>query len=634
MTWSSGSGVLSWFEWTLVGFARLLVHPWLWRLLWHRWVRAGAAWMTTLMVAAACLYFSWTFYDTPKRPEGNQGHTLIDFGGQWIMARMLVTGQGQQLYNRVVQREVIRAAYPITREEPDAPRHDVDNFMFWFMGTDDPLAAEAVASFALPFGADSPLSTVAALAMDDHLWQPGPPNPVTNALVPLSACDPLGLLLWTDFARESALRQPLAKARAPQVGGPLYPPVQALLFAPLGLLSPQSGYRVNQVLGIALAFIAGLGVRLLTRGRIWCSVATTLILLYPGFSSSLTLGQNAALTLTIVIWGWALVARGRPTSGGIIWGFLAFKPVWAATFLLVPLATRRWRFALAMLASGISLGLLTLPVVGIHSWFDWLAVGRDATLTYASDLNWTQLSRDLLTIPRRWMLDFSGPAYIRQHHVPAMVAGWGLLLLVLEVAVRLIVFRRREAEQALTNPTAAFLLLTAWLLCFHFMYYDVLLTVLPFFVLLSIPAEYVRPRFLALLLPKPADLGNNVIDYYEPRPLTAPPTAALVPNGISLLWVLNSPVLLMLAILLSIEHILPLTGFEASIQLHGFDYLGFRQPVQLSGSLHGPPWNTFCLLALWVWCAWLWVWEADHPDQKLAATSETVESDSNIAGPH
>ena len=49
------------------------------------------------------------------------------------------------------------------------------------------------------------------------------------------------------------------------------------------------------------------------------------------------------MSLAIIIWGWALYSRGYETAGGLVWGLLAFKPVWAAAFFLAPLLTRRWR---------------------------------------------------------------------------------------------------------------------------------------------------------------------------------------------------------------------------------------------------------------------------------------------------
>src|SRR5262249_57826381 len=126
------------------------------------------------------------------------------------------------------------------------------------------------------------------------------------------------------------------------------------------------------------AFAAAAGARSLARGRVWWPVRVPCIMLWPGYAGSVNLGQNATLTLTILIWGWALTARGRPVLGGMVWGLLAFKPVWALAFFLVPFLSRRWRFCAAMVATGCGLAVLTLPFVGVQSWRDWLAIRKEA----------------------------------------------------------------------------------------------------------------------------------------------------------------------------------------------------------------------------------------------------------------
>jgi hypothetical protein len=158
---------------------------------------------------------------------------------------------------------------------------------------------------------------------------------------------------------------------------------------------------------------------------------------------------------------------------------LAFKPVWAAAFFLVPLLTGRWRMALTMLAAGAGLALATLPAVGVGSWLDWLKIGREASEGYEAFKNWIDLSRDLAGAARRWMLDFDlSYAGRRQTGLVPTVIGWGLLLAVAEMTVRLTLLRGRAAR-AVLGPGAGFLLLGAWLSCYHFMYYDVLLAALP-----------------------------------------------------------------------------------------------------------------------------------------------------------
>src|SRR5438270_720285 len=166
-------------------------------------------------------------------------------------------------------------------------------------------------------------------------------------------------------------------------------------------------------------------------------------MLYPGFQGAIHLAQNSPLTLTILVWGWVLATRGRPLAGGMVWGLFADKPVWAASFLLVPLLTRRWRMAAGMVGVGALLVLLTLPVVGLQTWLNWFRIGRMASAIYKVDQNWIFLSRDLLGIPRRWMLDFN-EGYWERNRRAAAVVGWAMLVSVFAVTVAVVWFRRKK----------------------------------------------------------------------------------------------------------------------------------------------------------------------------------------------
>ncbi len=103
------------------------------------------------------------------------------------------------------------------------------------------------------------------------------------------------------------------------------------------------------------------------------------------------------------------------------------------------------------------------------------------------DRNWIELSRDLLSLPRRW-LDFDMPWQERRDAVWPHIVGWCLLLTALELTLRVAAVRR-EAIRAPHGAPAAFMLLGAWMSCFHFMYYDILLTAVPFLLLFLKPWE-------------------------------------------------------------------------------------------------------------------------------------------------
>ncbi len=355
----------------------------------------------------------WINFEDPERPTGNDGHSSIDFGGQWMMGRLLILGHGRELYSRSKHLEVAQQSFRHEREAASASEHDAERLVSWYVG--------------------SP----------------------------------------TD-----------------RVGGPLYPPVHAFVMAPFGLISdPYWSYRVAQLFLLGCVFVAGLGVRYMTRGRWWWSAATAFLLLFPGCRGGIDLGQNSTLSMTLLIWGWALIVRGRPGWGGMIWGLLAFKPVWALSFLFALLLLRQWRAAFAMCVTGAGLVLLTIPFVGVQAWFDWLYIGSLATETYQTDRNWIFLSRDLFGIPRRMFLDFEeGTA--RENRSIAGYAGWALWGSVTATTILLAIRYRRG--QSLEGPYPALILFGAFLGTYRFMYYDALVAALGVVVLLSYPRPFFR----------------------------------------------------------------------------------------------------------------------------------------------
>jgi arabinofuranan 3-O-arabinosyltransferase len=188
-------------------------------------------WAFLLAALVFGVHRSWHYFDVPERADGNDGHVSIDFGGQWLMGRLLIEGHARNLYDRGLQRQILRRVYPVADEAPGQKRSDAEEVMSCMMGSDSPRAAATVASFAAPLGSSSPPGVVVTLAACQKDWAP----------------------------------KRLAEAGARRVGGPLYPPLNAFLQAPLALLPPRPAYRVGQLLNLALAFAAGLALARLTR---------------------------------------------------------------------------------------------------------------------------------------------------------------------------------------------------------------------------------------------------------------------------------------------------------------------------------------------------------------------------------
>jgi arabinofuranan 3-O-arabinosyltransferase len=447
--------------------------------------RWAISWLVVLAAAGFVAEQSRRSFNDDKRSDGNSGHAKIDFGAQWLMGRMIVEGKARHLYDRNYLRTVVLQNYPIIVEGPTAKESDADLLMDWLAGTDDPKTVNVVASFLAPLAASNLLDQTLMLASAQTIWTAE----------------------W------------LEHATAPRIGGGLYPPIHAVYCAPLGLLPPQTAYRVVQGVILALVFVLGWLVQRMTEGRVWWPVASLLVMMFPGFPGCIALGQNGLFTLALLLLGWWQLMRGRQALAGLCWGLLAFKPVWAAAFFLVPLLTARWRMAASMAVTGLVQIAVTLPLVGWEAWRHWLQVGQLAAEEYRRQENWIFLSRDLLGIPRRWLLTYEdglakdlvwrtgdlstmtdGLSEKPWDHPLLSVLGWGLWAAVLAITLW-VVWRNRQRRQELTGPFPAFVLMGALFACYHFMYYDLIVAALPMLLLFAQPHQYFQARLSALIPP-------------------------------------------------------------------------------------------------------------------------------------
>ena len=560
-----------------------------------------------------CLGFAWqrldhaqTMFQVPtgpeetaalwQRPSGNTGHVEIDFGGQWLMGRMIVEGHARELYNRNKLWEVAWLGYPIADEPPilrdslfpeaNRPtllkqqlyRHDAENLLSWMMGSDqDPPERNSLGPIvALPFAIDAGFGSVL----------------------------PAGVL--THLAEQQLTPELIAKLNQKVIGGPLYPPVHAFFYAPLACLDPATAYATFQYLMVALTFVAGFAIKVLSRGQLWWSLSTLAIFLYPGYRAGLDLGQNPVLTLTILAVGWALLVRDRPALGGMVWGLLAFKPVWAASFFLVPLLMGRGRFCLGMIGTGLGLVLLTLPFTGLEVWQDWFTVGQQASNLYKVNQNWIELSRDLHGIPRRLWLDFSLHPEAERLNRPeawrAEIAGWVMVAAVLLSTIGGYWWagdRRRP-----TGLGAGLLFLAAWLCCYRFMYYDTLLSFLAIAVILSDPRfRFQTSTFVVHWCRTPPVFPLDPMPW--PEPVRAPPPW----HGPWSVVYGNSIPLTVLVLLILGENWLLVLQPEATVVVPAVRWVEAdpsgtettrvaRFAAQID---YYHPWDTLVIVALWCW---------------------------------
>jgi hypothetical protein len=378
------------------------------------------------------------------------------------------------------------------------------------------------------------------------------------------------------------------------------------------LLNPLTAYHTFQVIALAMVFVAGLGVKVLTRGRIWWSIATLVLLVFSGTRAGLDLAQNPTVTLSIAIWGWALAARGYNTAGGAVWGLFAFKPVWALAFCIVPLLTRRWRFCAAMIATGVGLCAATVPFTGLQTWLDWLQVGRDAAALYTVNENWIHLSRDLQSIPRRILHDFKKPDAERDTLLAKSLA-WTLWSAVFVTTVA--VYLRFADYKRPTGVGAAFLFFGAWLTCYRFMYYDALLAAVGCAVLFAEPARFLQARAFRLSL-----IHGPPLPGADRRLETVPANSSAL--GPRLVGYVSSFPLTILAIMLLVENSLNGLALEATFGVGYYTYVttgpsGTAKvtPRLVADTTSSYPWETAFVFALWVWCGWRLIRGEDQRDK-------------------
>lgn len=555
------------------------------------------AWILCLVVAGQRFDHGTHEFDTDDRPpsawwgEGNRGHAQIDFGGQWLMGRMVVTGQGKHLYDRNRHRNTLREGYPASRDTDLVRRHafpaaerptevkaadhkdeeyrtDAENLMIWMMGNgnDSKRWGEAAEGIACAFAGGIDGNPFAAAATQE-------------------------------ISRNTVSAELIADLDRPAIGGPLYPPVHGLFYAPLGLFTDsQTAYFALQAASIFAGFLAGWAASWLSHGRLAWPVCSTLIFLFPGFRPGLDLGQNHAISLAILILGWALVVRKSEYAGGAVWGLLAFKPVWGIVFVLVPLMMLRWRVVLAMGAVGCGLAVATLPVVGVDSWFHWLENGKEATATYNANKNWIELSRDLSGIPKRILLDFQKPEAER---ADPYADRWGQFLLAAVFLTTVGIYRFRADRRQPTGLGAGFLFLGAYHCCYRYMYYDVLLSSAAILVMFAHTGLLFQTAQFKLLAGGEALFQRRARLYAGSIPLLL---IAL------LLWNENGLMNLKPKATMAADYFaVPATSAEGKAT--------FRTPMISASSDYLHPVDTVLLLLLWMWAGWRLLRQGDFPSE-------------------
>ena len=99
--------------------------------------------------------------------------------------------------------------------------------------------------------------------------------------------------------------------------------------------------------------------------------AAAAVLLSPAACFNLVMGQNAFLTLALLVGGIRLLDRW-PLASGILLGLMTYKPQLWPMVPVALLASRAWKSLMAAVATGIALAAASAAAFGFEAWSLWL----------------------------------------------------------------------------------------------------------------------------------------------------------------------------------------------------------------------------------------------------------------------
>ena len=312
-----------------------------------------------------------------------------------------------------------------------------------------------------------------------------------------------GASLYDPVQQEAALRTYLDEdtiegLHMSGIGWLTYPPVQGILYAPFGATSPSSAQWWMVQISLCAVIIAAIGMSRVPSGGVPASVVVLTLLFQPAFFSNVGSGQNATVTLAIIVVGWSLLLRDRAVLAGAVWGLLAYKPTWGLAVCWIPIVTGYPKAYLGMFASGMVLVITSIAICGAHAWAEWFEIARQVEAGYASNSDWVWARRDLVGLLQHI---FGGVSPI---------VSWGISAIV--VLVTALVHNKRSCDIS-GRIQGSLLFCGVVLSCTKFMYYDILMATPAFLLAWSEWKQLTRAPALLLVILSSLFFGAFLIGY-------------------------------------------------------------------------------------------------------------------------
>lgn len=187
-----------------------------------------------------------------------------------------------------------------------------------------------------------------------------------------------------------------------------HPAYEELIFAPLSILPYRAAFLVFLTLNL---IVVGMCVRLLqpdlgSLSDRWKPLPALLFVTFFPVTRALAQGQDSVLLLALLTGAFVLTERGRDLPAGILTGLGLFKFQIVLPIAVVYLLWKRWRFVCGFAISSTAATIVSLLMVGIHGFRQYLAMLTSMELTSHIMLNLRGLVSSQLEgrIPHIWVL--------------------------------------------------------------------------------------------------------------------------------------------------------------------------------------------------------------------------------------
>jgi len=269
-----------------------------------------------------------------------------------------------------------------------------------------------------------------------------------------------------------------------------YPPPMALYYAGFGWLPRYPASVAHAIISVLLAGWCAWLINRITDSRMPRSAALLAILLYPPFFYNYSLGQNAMLTLAIILTAWWLIDGDREILAGMVLGLFICKINWLAALGWIPLIHGRWRILLGMGAGAAGVVLFSIFALGYQPFADYFELFPKVAKMHEAPGYVLKLKYSSLGLFRKWL--GVGPT--------SDMCGWALAALT-GLVTWIVTWRRWRPGKPEFRLMMICCLTAAMWINPHLNYYDLMLTVVAVSVIIADWDQLAgRFRYLAVAL--------------------------------------------------------------------------------------------------------------------------------------